>query len=96
MLELGEHSEDEHARVGALAASTGVDVLVAVGAGTRPAAEVVRGRGIVALEVPDASAALEAVRGLMRPGDAVLVKASRAVGLEVVAHALVSGEVGVS
>ena len=96
MLELGEHSEEEHARVGALAAATGVDVIVAVGPGTRPTADVVRGRGIITVEVPDAPAALEALRGLLRPGDAVLVKASRAVGLEVVAHALVSGEVGVS
>ncbi len=96
MLELGAHSEDEHARVGALAAATGVDVFVAVGPGTRPAADVARGRGLTTIEVPDAAAALEAVRGLVRPGDAVLVKASRAVGLEVVAHGLVSGEVRVS
>jgi UDP-N-acetylmuramoyl-tripeptide--D-alanyl-D-alanine ligase len=37
---------------------------------------------------PDAAAALEAARELLRPGDAVLVKGSRSVGLEAVAEAL--------
>ena len=34
---------------------------------------------------PDAAAALATVRSLVRPGDAVLVKASRAVALEGIA-----------
>ena len=71
-------------------------MLVVVGAGARPAAEVARERGLTVVDAPDAAAALDAVRGLARPGDAVLVKASRAVGLEVVADALVAGEVTVS
>ena len=37
---------------------------------------------------PTAAEAVEAARGLVRPGDAILVKGSRAVGLEVVADAL--------
>ena len=41
---------------------------------------------VVAL--PDAQAAAEAVPGLLQPGDTVLLKASRGVGLEVVAQAL--------
>jgi len=39
--------------------------------------------------VGDAAAAAELVRGLVQPGDTVLVKASRGVGLEAVAEALV-------
>jgi UDP-N-acetylmuramoyl-tripeptide--D-alanyl-D-alanine ligase len=96
MLELGDHRETEHARAGTLAAARGVDVLVAVGAGARPAATAARTRGVTAVEVPDSAAALATLRALVRPGDAVLVKASRAIGLEVVADALVAGEVGVS
>jgi UDP-N-acetylmuramoyl-tripeptide--D-alanyl-D-alanine ligase len=38
---------------------------------------------------PTAAAAVEVARELVRPGDAVLVKGSRAVGLEVVAEALI-------
>jgi UDP-N-acetylmuramoyl-tripeptide--D-alanyl-D-alanine ligase len=37
---------------------------------------------------PDAAAALERARELVRPGDAILVKGSRAVGLESVAAGL--------
>jgi UDP-N-acetylmuramyl pentapeptide synthase len=40
---------------------------------------------------PDAEAALAAARALVRPGDAVLVKASRAVALEGIAPALANG-----
>ncbi len=36
----------------------------------------------------DAAAALDATQGYVAPGDAVLVKGSRAVGLELVATAL--------
>jgi UDP-N-acetylmuramoyl-tripeptide--D-alanyl-D-alanine ligase len=34
--------------------------------------------------------AIELVRGLVRPGDVVLVKASRSIGLEAVADALLA------
>ncbi len=96
MLELGDQGVVEHTRVGEIAADTGVDVLVIVGAGARPAAIAARERGLTVVDAPDASAALDAVRGMARPGDAVLVKASRAIGLEVVADALVAGESKVS
>jgi UDP-N-acetylmuramoyl-tripeptide--D-alanyl-D-alanine ligase len=38
--------------------------------------------------VPDAAAAIEYLRGAVQPGDVVLVKASRSIGLEVVCDAL--------
>jgi UDP-N-acetylmuramoyl-tripeptide--D-alanyl-D-alanine ligase len=38
--------------------------------------------------VPDAAAAAERLRAELRPGDVVLVKGSRSVGLEVVAENL--------
>jgi UDP-N-acetylmuramoyl-tripeptide--D-alanyl-D-alanine ligase len=41
---------------------------------------------------PTAAEAVEVARGLVRPGDAILVKGSRAVGLEVVADALLGAE----
>jgi len=45
------------------------------------------------LAVPDGQAAFAALGERLRPGDVVLVKASRAVGLQTVALALAAGEV---
>jgi UDP-N-acetylmuramoyl-tripeptide--D-alanyl-D-alanine ligase len=91
MLELGDHARAEHQKVGRLAVSSDVDIVVAVGAGARPIADGARlagaGRAQV-IEVDDAAEAAKAVIELARAGDAVLVKASRAVGLERVAEAL--------
>ena len=42
--------------------------------------------------MPDAAAAASLTGELVRPGDTVLVKASRGVGLEVVAEALVAAD----
>ena len=91
MRELGAEADAAHSDMGRIAVECGVVVMVvvgrearAVGAGARAAA-----RGSVeVVEVPDAAAALDAVARRAEPGDAVLVKASRAVGLERVAEAL--------
>jgi UDP-N-acetylmuramoyl-tripeptide--D-alanyl-D-alanine ligase len=84
MLELGPDEDRFHAEVGAHARDAGVDVLVAVGP---RAAHFADGYGEV-IALPDAAAAAAAVPGLLEPGDTVLLKASRGVGLEVVARAL--------
>jgi UDP-N-acetylmuramoyl-tripeptide--D-alanyl-D-alanine ligase len=84
MLELGPEEARFHAEVGAHAKAAGVDLLVAVGS---RAAHFADGYGDV-LALPDAQAAAEIVPGLLQPGDTVLLKASRGVGLEVVARAL--------
>jgi UDP-N-acetylmuramoyl-tripeptide--D-alanyl-D-alanine ligase len=86
MLELGDDAADEHRAIGALAGATGIDVVIAVGA---PGfAEGARGTVADLHEVNDVDAATAVLRELLRPGDAVLVKASRAVGLERVADEL--------
>ena len=76
MAELGESSERYHREIGELAASLGIEVL-GVGEPARAYRPVVW--------APDAEAAIEVARGLLAPGDAVLVKASRAVALEGIA-----------
>ncbi len=88
MRELGDLSAPEHAALGDLVGAAAVDALVAVGPETAPLAEHARAAGVVVTEVPDAATALESVAGFVRHGDAVLVKGSRAVGLELVATAL--------
>jgi UDP-N-acetylmuramoyl-tripeptide--D-alanyl-D-alanine ligase len=84
MLELGPDEARFHAEIGAHARAAGVDVLVAVGP---RAAHLADGYGEL-IAVPDAQAAAVAVPPLLQPGDTVLLKASRGVGLEVVARAL--------
>jgi UDP-N-acetylmuramoyl-tripeptide--D-alanyl-D-alanine ligase len=85
MRELGEEAHRFHEEVGARAADAGVEVLVAVG---EHAADYARGFGAPAEQAPDAEAAAGLAAGLVRPGDVVLVKASRGVGLERVTEEL--------
>jgi UDP-N-acetylmuramoyl-tripeptide--D-alanyl-D-alanine ligase len=89
MAELGPDAPAYHRRVGQAAAAD-ADVLVAVGEPARG----YLGSGVAderyAATVEEALAALE---GLLRPGDVVLVKASRAAGLERIAEALGSARV---
>jgi UDP-N-acetylmuramoyl-tripeptide--D-alanyl-D-alanine ligase len=80
MLELGPEELRFHAEIGEHARADGVELLVTVG----PLAREMRGDHAV----DTAAEAAELVRELVRPGDTVLVKASRGVGLEVVAEAL--------
>ena len=79
MAELGEHAERYHREIAELAAELGIEVVAVGELGRAYAAEKWE---------PDAAAALATVRGLVRPGDAVLVKASRAVALEGIAPTL--------
>ena len=90
MFELGETTVDLHEETGREAARQGVARLVAVGT-SEPAAALARGftaaGGAEAVVVPDDAGALT-VLGALGPDDVVLVKASRAAGLERLAHAL--------
>jgi UDP-N-acetylmuramoyl-tripeptide--D-alanyl-D-alanine ligase len=84
MAELGRTGPGYHREVGAAASELGVDEILAVGE---------LARGYLEDEVPgrwvaNVHDALRQVDELVRPGDAVLVKGSRAVGLEAVAAAL--------
>jgi UDP-N-acetylmuramoyl-tripeptide--D-alanyl-D-alanine ligase len=85
MLELGPEEARFHAEIGAHAAQRGIELLVAVGERSRATAEAFDGEAQV---VADAAQAATLVPKLVRAGDTVLVKASRGVGLEVVAEAL--------
>jgi UDP-N-acetylmuramoyl-tripeptide--D-alanyl-D-alanine ligase len=87
MAELGPHAAAYHREVGELAARLGIDVLLAVGSLARAYLEAAGGVTERAW-VADADEAAAKVRRIVRPGDVVLVKASRAVGLEAVVEAL--------
>ncbi|MET8568696.1 UDP-N-acetylmuramoyl-tripeptide--D-alanyl-D-alanine ligase [Streptomyces sp. NPDC004783] len=92
MAELGDEALAEHDAVGRLAVRLNVSKLVAVGG--REARWLQLGAynegswGEESVHVSDAQAAIDLLRSELRPGDVVLVKASRSVGLEGVATAL--------
>jgi UDP-N-acetylmuramoyl-tripeptide--D-alanyl-D-alanine ligase len=95
MAELGPGAEEEHRRLGRDAVAAGVDLVVAVGADAVGIADGARAAGLPAGEgtvhVPDRAAARTLLTERVRPGDAVLVKASRAYGLELLAEDLLAG-----
>jgi UDP-N-acetylmuramoyl-tripeptide--D-alanyl-D-alanine ligase len=97
MLELGESSRDEHDAIGRLAVRLDVSRLLVVGEGARPIHLGASLEGSWADEsvfVPDVDAAVQLLREDVSAGDVVLVKASRAAGLERVAAALLEQHQG--
>ncbi|RJK96823.1 UDP-N-acetylmuramoyl-tripeptide--D-alanyl-D-alanine ligase [Vallicoccus soli] len=93
MRELGAASAEEHDAVGRLAVRLDVSRLVVVGDGARPmhlGASLEGSWGEESVFVPDVAHAVALLREEVAPGDVVLVKASRAAGLERVAEALLA------
>jgi UDP-N-acetylmuramoyl-tripeptide--D-alanyl-D-alanine ligase len=80
MAELGPDAPALHAEVGRVAAGHGVEIVLAVGPLAREYGD--------ARWVETAEEAVTALDEVLQPGDAVLVKASRALGLERVAEAI--------
>ena len=98
MLELGSEEAAFHVSVGTKAAELGFSVL-GVGPLSRHLVEAVQDGGAEAWHVDDAAAAVEWMdaarrQGTVPAGSTILVKGSRAIGLEVVAEALRNEEKG--
>lgn len=91
MRELGHLSVQEHERVGDLATRLRVERLISVGKEARPIAIAALREGMppeTVASYEDADEALRDVRAWANPGDVVLFKGSRAMGLERVAEAM--------
>ncbi|MGB0582758.1 MAG: UDP-N-acetylmuramoyl-tripeptide--D-alanyl-D-alanine ligase [Limisphaerales bacterium] len=89
MAELGEHAEAAHREIGAHAASKGIDMLFTVGGLGYCYAGAARDAGMkVVSEFDETAEAVASLRRVLRPGDAVLIKASRSAALERIAEAL--------
>lgn len=83
MAELGCHAEAAHVEVGNAAARLAVDRLWTVGSRSRVTADAARQAGMQAVEAhPDMESVVRSMIQYLRPGDAVLVKASRSARLE--------------
>ncbi len=80
MRELGRHSDALHAGLAPALAEAKVEELVLIGEETRPL-ENALDDGVHVTRAADADEAADRVLGMLRPGDAVLVKASNSVGL---------------
>lgn len=81
MAELGDYTDEGHAEVGRAVRELGIDEVVAIG----PHARVYGGHWVASRDE-----ALAVLEGLLQPGDCVLVKGARVLGLEHIADALTS------
>lgn len=85
MYELGEYAAEKHREVGAFAAHAGLDLVILVGEHVRDSASGARKAGLSPDQVihfADPDAAVDGVPALLSDRDVVLVKGSRAVGME--------------
>jgi UDP-N-acetylmuramoyl-tripeptide--D-alanyl-D-alanine ligase len=87
MAELGPDAAAYHGEVGAAAGRAGVQLLVALGTLARGYLEGAEGVD-ARLWAPAVDQGLPALHAMLRPGDCVLVKGSRAMGLEVIAETI--------
>jgi UDP-N-acetylmuramoyl-tripeptide--D-alanyl-D-alanine ligase len=93
MAELGAHSVAAHAEAGRRAAELEVGQLFAVGKMAAVTAQAARDAGLMRVfEFAEVEAAMNVVRSFLKPGDVVLLKASRAAKLERIAEMLKAGK----
>ncbi|MGE0433571.1 MAG: UDP-N-acetylmuramoyl-tripeptide--D-alanyl-D-alanine ligase [Planctomycetota bacterium] len=88
MNELGDMSEACHRQLGQSIARYGIELLITVGEQARIVASEARRNGVHAVHCEDACDAAELLPDMVADGDAVLVKGSRSVGLEIVGQTL--------
>jgi UDP-N-acetylmuramoyl-tripeptide--D-alanyl-D-alanine ligase len=89
MAELGDCSRAAHFEVGRRAASSRLDQLFAIGRRGCQIAAAARSSGFKSVvEIDEVERAAQAVKEFARPGDVVLVKASRSMGMERITEAL--------
>jgi UDP-N-acetylmuramoyl-tripeptide--D-alanyl-D-alanine ligase len=85
MGELGPVSEEAHQELGKLVVDYGTDILITVGRKSRKTAQAARDKGLPRGSVfttDGADKAAEILRAIIEPGDVILIKGSRFLGLE--------------
>jgi len=90
MLELGPTAEEEHRRIGRLCVEQGLYWLIGIGRWAALAVEEAAAGGLRADVAETAEEAVALIRPELIPSDVVLVKASRAIGLERVVEGLMA------
>ena len=92
MRELGAQSSEQHQLVGRDIGESGAASLVAVAGDAARFVEGAAARGVDAAFAPDSERAVTEVLARVRPGDVVLVKASRGVRAERIVEALIAAK----
>ncbi|MDY6793667.1 MAG: UDP-N-acetylmuramoyl-tripeptide--D-alanyl-D-alanine ligase [Actinomycetota bacterium] len=85
MGELGPVSEEAHKEVGGMAVECGTDILITVGRKARKIAQSARSNGLPkgsVFSTQGVENAAEILRAIIEPGDVILIKGSRFLGLE--------------
>ena len=90
MRELGSHSAELHAGLAPAVREASVDQLILVGEDMRPLADAL-GSELPIGKAADVDQATEMLADLVRPGDAVLVKASNSIGLAKLVERMAGG-----
>ncbi|MFM9493684.1 UDP-N-acetylmuramoyl-tripeptide--D-alanyl-D-alanine ligase [Streptomyces galilaeus] len=95
MNELGEDARTAHEEIGQHAAGLELDQIIVVGGDEAEwIQKAASSAGAQAVHLPDQETALQLLRSTLRPGDVVLVKASRGVQLQQLADALLQPDPG--
>jgi UDP-N-acetylmuramoyl-tripeptide--D-alanyl-D-alanine ligase len=94
MLELGKSSTEYHQQLGARAVEEGFSVILGVGEEARALVESVRRSGGESEWFASADEVAPAAAARLEPGDVILVKGSRGIGLETVVEYLLAAEAG--
>ena len=82
MLELGDATETGHRQTGEWAAGAGVDLLIAYGPLSAAMAEAAKAKEVSVIHCQTAQEVVQCLQQNVHPGDALLAKASHAMGLE--------------
>ena len=91
MAELGAQTEAAHVEIGKFAAELKIGQLFTVGKNSAATAKAARDAGLLrVIEFVDVEAAMKALKNFLKPGDVVLLKASRSSRLERIAEILKS------
>jgi UDP-N-acetylmuramoyl-tripeptide--D-alanyl-D-alanine ligase len=89
MAELGAHTEAAHIEIGRRAAELKIGQLFTVGKNSAATAKAARDAGLTrVIEFADVESGVRAVKNFLKPGDVVLLKASRSSRLERIAETL--------
>jgi len=91
MRELGPTGDALHTGLAEPILAAGVDYALLIGSGMEPLADALEGK-VESAHWPDASSAGESLLKLIRPGDAILIKGSNAIGLGRVVAMLTGGQ----
>jgi UDP-N-acetylmuramoyl-tripeptide--D-alanyl-D-alanine ligase len=92
MRELGAHSSEQHELVGRFIGESGAASLIAVGGEALRFVAGAAALGVDAVFAPDSERAVTEVLARVRPGDVVLIKASRSVRAERIVEALIAAK----